>query len=195
MADYNWLYPKQEWGNDTDRVLKYIDKKDWNGLDKNVVAQCIAKQGGLQERDLSKGVRTIKRSKAFEETKEQIKKDAKAQFTTSGLMIVMTGTVTLFFISDLIQQSFLLFNIWIEGILGALAMVLLVRNLLFKHRLVQRYELGRDFLLLDIASFILCILVRLTFLQAGVNLDTSLLILFLDHFFARRKFNKSIDEM
>ena len=126
----------------------------------------------------------------FKKMVEQVVQSDKGKFVMSGIVIVMTGTLLVFFLVAILTGKFL-FNIWVDGIVGALSIVFLYRNMKIKYRLVKRYTASRDYLYLDIASFVLCFLLKI---WLPVSFDFSLIILFIAHFVSKKKFEKMLDE-
>lgn len=153
------------------RLLDTLDKKDFTSAKKDILAryyfdQCekYAQEDRLDQikldSNLTRDFRSWPKSSSFKKMVEQGVQSDKGKFVMSGIVIVMTGTLLVFFLVAILTGKFL-FNIWVDGIVGALSIVFLYRNMKIKYRLVKRYTASRDYLYLDIASFVLCFLLKI----------------------------------
>lgn len=183
------------------RLLDTLDKKDFTPAKKDILAryyfdQCekYAQEDRLDQikldSNLTRDFRSWPKSSSFKKMVEQVVQSDKGKFVMSGIVIVMTGTLLVFFLVAILTGKFL-FNIWVDGIVGALSIVFLYRNMKIKYRLIKRYTASRDYLYLDIASFVLCFLLKI---WLPVSFDFSLIILFIAHFVSKKKFDKMLDE-
>ena len=182
------------------RLLDTLDKKDYSPGKKNILAnyyfdQCAkyAQEGRLDQikldSNLSRDFRSWSKSQSFKKLEQQILSNDKGKFVMSGIVIVMTGTLILFFLMAILTEKFLI-NIWVDGIVGALALVFFYRNMKIKYRVIKKYAPAKDYLYLDIASFVLCILLKI---WLPVSFDFSLIILFITHYISKKKFDKTVD--
>lgn len=187
------------------RLLDTLDKKDFMSGKKNILAsyyfdQC-AKYAGEDrlsqfklDSNLSKDFKSWSKSNSFKKLQEQILQNEKGKFIMSGIVIVMTCTLTLFFLIAMLTYittltDRFLVNKWIDTIVGAVAMVFLYRNMKIKYRTIKRYTDIKDFVLLDVASMVLCFLLKIWIPM----FDFSVLILFVAHYISKRKFDKVLD--
>lgn len=204
---YKWLdaqasLPEEasEKEKEAKRLLDTLDKKDFLPGKKNILAnyyfdQCakFAQEGRLGQIKLdsnpNRDFRSWAKSQSFKKLAEQILQNEKGKFIMSGIVIVMTGTLVLFFLMAVLTENFLI-NIWVDAIVGALAIVFLYRNMKIKYRIIKKYTSPKDYMYLDVSSFVLCVLVKI--MMPGF-LDFSLVILFIAHFISKKKFEKMLD--
>ena len=118
--------------------------------------------------------------------KENLLKEDKAKFQLSGIVIVVTGTLILFFLRAILAQEFVV-NFSVDAIVGAIALVFFYRNMRIKVRLLKSYEQLKDYIYMDVASFVMCILLKM---WLPVMFDVSLVILVISYYVQRRKFEK-----
>lgn len=207
-AKYKWLDVTVELSpealakeKEVQHLLDTLDKKDYLAGKKNILAsyyidQCnkYASEDRLDQikldSSLTKSFRTWPKSQSFKKLSDQIIQNEKGKFIMSGIVIVMTGTLILFFLMAVLTEKFLFKTIWIDGIVGALAIVFFYRNMKIKYKTIKRYTDSKDFLYLDIASIVLSILLKM---WLPVSFDFSLIILFIAHYVSKKKFDKILD--
>lgn len=182
------------------RLLDTLDKKDYMPGKKNILAcyffdQCkkYAEEGRLDQikldSNLTKEFNTWPKSQSFKKLKEHILGDEQGKFIMSGIVIVMTGTLILFFLVAMLTDKFLI-NKWVDTLVGALAIVFFYRNMKSKYKLLKKYTKSRDFLYMDIASIAMSVLVKMMLPQ---GFDFTLIILFISHFISKKKFEKVLE--
>lgn len=201
MIDYTkyaWLdssktYPDEK-EEQTNQILKAIDKKEIPAGKKNILAQYYFKRlsddAFKVEADASKAIKHWQKSKSFKSVQAQYLKDEETQFMMTGISMVITGTLFLFFLTAVLRQRFLI-NFSIDAIVGAAALAIFIRNILLKYKLIHRYTDEQTYLYMDIFTFVFCIAVKMVF---PPNLDFSLIILFIDYLFSKRHFYALLEE-
>lgn len=201
LKQYSWLNPHHPMpdAGDEERqfidILKVIEKKESNPALRNIYANYYleqvekAKEDGLEwklDKNLGKEVRSWAKSQSFKKMKENLLKEDKAKFQLSGIVIVVTGTLILFFLRAILAQEFVV-NFSVDAIVGAIALVFFYRNMRIKVRLLKSYEQLKDYIYMDVASFVMCILLKM---WLPVMFDVSLVILVISYYVQRRKFEK-----
>lgn len=76
-------------------------------------------------------------------------------------------------------------NFSVDAIVGAIALVFFYRNMKLKIQLIKIYTPVRDYLYMDIASFVMCILLKMWLPPA---FDVSIIVLVIAYYVQRRKF-------
>lgn len=201
LKKYTWLTPRFPLPESHDEeqsfqdILKTIEKKESNLAMRNIYAnyylnQCQkAREEGkpLQlEGNLGKEIRSWGKSQSFKKFKDVYLKEDKAKFQLCGIVIVVTGTLILFFLRAILAQKFVV-NFSVDAIVGAIALVFFYRNMKMKIRLVKSYTPIKDYLYLDIASFVMCILLKM---WLPPTFDVSIIVLVIAYYVQRRKFEK-----
>lgn len=201
LKQYSWLnlhHPMPTAGDEERQfidVLKVIEKKEPNPALRNIYANYYLEQVEKAEeegrdwkldKNIGKEVRSWAKSQSFKKMKENLLKEDKAKFQLTGIVIVVTGTLILFFLRAILAQQFVV-NFSVDAIVGAIALVFFYRNMKIKIRLLKSYEQLKDYVYMDVASFVMCILLKM---WLPVMFDASLVILVISYYVQRRKFEK-----
>lgn len=199
LKNYTWLtphFPLPEGGEEERQckdILKIIEKKESNMAIRNLYANYYldqhqkAKEEGrtLQfDGNLGKELRSWGKTQSFKKFKEAFLKEDKAKFQLCGISIVVTGTLILFFLRAILAQEFVV-NFSVDAIVGAIALVFFYRNMKMKIRLVKSYTPIKDYIYLDVASFVMCILLKM---WLPPTFDISIIVLVIAYYVQRRKF-------
>lgn len=196
-TQYSWLdtskvYPEGK-EEQTNRILKTLDKKEMPDAKKNILAQYyfhrLTEDNFKVETDASKAIKHWQKSKKFQSVQAQYLKDEETQYMMTGISMVITGTLFLFFLAAVLRQKFLI-NFSVDAIVGAIALAIFIRNILLKYKLIHRYTNEQTYLYMDVFTFIFCIVVKMVF---PPNLDFSLIILFIDYLFSKRRFHALLE--
>ncbi len=178
-------------------VVDAIDKKkNWSGLKKEVYATFyLKKYAHAQERGkamklTSVNLQTWRKSSAFKKTIYEVEKNYEEKFTMTGLMIIMTGTMVLFFLRAVMAGVYFI-NFSVDSIVGAIGAVILLANLRVKYRMLKNCTGTRDFIYLDGSSFLLSILLKMAL---PPNLDFTLVVLIVAYYVEKKKFKKILNE-
>lgn len=108
-----------------------------------------------------------------------------AKIKLSGLTIIMSGTLFIYFIWAVFNNKFLI-NFSIDAIVGALALVFLVKNIIMKYKIIEKYTNSKEFKFLDISSIALCFLIKWAFM---IPFDFSMVILLISYYITKNRFN------
>lgn len=111
----------------------------------------------------------------------------KGKFIMSGLTIVMMATLVIYFIGAMIRKDYLV-SFSIDLIVAAIALAMLLRNLVIKYKILKNYGSVNDFALLDFFSILLCIMIKIAF---KIPFDLSLPILVMSYFISKKKFENN----
>lgn len=111
-----------------------------------------------------------------------------SKYIMSGISVIISGTLFVYFIYAVVYSRYLI-HFSIDAIVGVVALVFLVRNLQAKNNLVLSYKKDNSFLIIDLVSLGLCVLLKL-FLK--IPFDFSLFILFGTYLLNKWRFEKLI---
>lgn len=117
------------------------------------------------------------------------KEDYKAKFIMSGLTIVMMATLVVYYIGAVINKRFLI-SFSIDSIVGVVAFGFLLRNLSIKYKVIKEFTSPKEFIILDVLSILLCIMIKFAF---EIPFDISLPILVISYYISKKKFEKVSD--
>lgn len=201
---YPWLDPviKQRLTQEDPKaelfdVIEKIDRKKWLGIKKDIyVAYYLSKYDqAIQEKKECEAnidnLRSWRRSSAFKKIEYRIKKEYVEKFTMTGLMIVMSGTMVLFFLRAILAGVYFI-NFSVDAIVGVIGLIILVVNFRAKYRMINSCTTSKDFLLMDISSLALSALLKM---WMPPNFDLTLMILLLAYFIEKQKFKKMLDQI
>lgn len=112
----------------------------------------------------------------------------KAKISLTGLTIIMMGTLFIYFLWAVINSKFLV-NFSIDALVGVVALVILIRNLKIKYSIIKKYTSEKQFMILDLVAFALCLLIKVV---VQIPFDFSLIILLISHYSTKQIFNKMV---
>lgn len=109
-----------------------------------------------------------------------------SKLSLTGLTIIMSATLVIYFLWALISGRYLV-NFTIDSLVGVVAFVFMLRFFKVKYSIIKKYTRTREFVLIDFLSILLCFLVK-----AAVKLpfDFSLPILLVSHYVTKNLFKK-----
>lgn len=195
--DQGFTIPEGADDREAEALFKFIDKKDWTEAKKNLVGRYYLEQlhrlsnenrlsSWKISDDYNKEVRSWQKSKSFQKVKEMTISQDRNKFLISGMMIVMTGTILLYFLTAIVSQKFVI-AFSIDAIVASVAIVLLIRNLMLKYKIIGRYIKKNEYVQGDFVSLVLCICFKI---MIPSYIDVSLVVLFAVHFFQKTRFEK-----
>ena len=114
----------------------------------------------------------------------------KSKISLTGLTIIMMGTLFIYFLWAVINSKFLV-NFSIDALVGVVALVILIRNLKVKYSVIKKYTSEKQFMILDLVTFVLCFLIKVV---VKIPFDFSLIILLISHYATKQIFNKIIEK-
>ena len=114
----------------------------------------------------------------------------KSKISLTGLTIIMMGTLFIYFLWAVINSK-LLVNFSIDALVGVVALVILIRNLKVKYSVIKKYTSEKQFMILDLVTFVLCFLIKVV---VKIPFDFSLIILLVSHYATKQIFNKIIEK-
>lgn len=114
----------------------------------------------------------------------------KSKISLTGLTIIMMGTLFIYFLWAVINSKFLV-NFSIDALVGVVALVILIRNLKVKYSVIKKYTSEKQFMILDLVTFVLCFLIKVV---VKIPFDFSLIILLVSHYATKQIFNKIIEK-
>lgn len=187
---------KKDEGENLFRIVNALDQKDWNGLKKDVYATFYlkkfdhAQERGKEMKLATANIQTWRKSSAFKKTVYEVEKGYEEKFTMTGLMIIMTGTMVLFFLRAVMAGTYFI-NFSVDAIVGVIGAVILFVNLRVKYRMLRNCTTSQNFLWMDILSFMLSFLLKM---MLPPNIDFTLVVLIVSYFVEKRKFKGILDD-
>ena len=194
MKTYKWLTAPIPEGQDqrVEKVLNGLDNKKWLPWKKDLYATYYLNQLSthIQNGQMSKfnlalaNLNAWTKEESFAELEKNFVMTVKGRFQTSGVIIVMMATLVTFFMYEVFAGNYL-FNFSVDAIIGVLAAVVLYVNLRAKYRMIAKWTQSKDFVIIDVLSVVLVILLRTVFQQ----LDFSLIVYAVSYFAQKKKFD------
>lgn len=117
---------------------------------------------------------------------KQKKQDDLTKFVISGLVIIMTATLLIYFIWALLAKNFMV-SFHVDAIVGVVSLIVLIRMLMSKYKIIKEYTSIKDYFILDFLSLVLCILIKVAI---KIPFDFSLVILTITYFISKKRFEK-----
>ncbi|MDO5026652.1 MAG: hypothetical protein Q4E50_02345 [Tissierellia bacterium] len=121
--------------------------------------------------------------------KETTRVENQAKFIMSGLTIVMMATLFIYYLGAVIRDRYLV-SFSFDSIVGVLAFIIMIKNFSIKYKLLAKCEVKKEFILIDLTSLLLCILIKVSF---NLAFDLSLPILVIAYFASKKKFEKFLN--
>lgn len=185
-SKYAWLDPRPfEINKEMDACLRSIDRKEWNAYKKNMMAQYL-----IEKEDFDGNLRKIEKSNEFKKIKEEKKASIQTQYVLCSLMIMMTGTMLIYFVNAIFRESYVI-NFSIDAIVGSVALVLFIRNEWLKYRITKACLNKKDYMLYDLLTLIFCILLKFFI----YHFDVSLIIFIASYYFSKRRWTQEITQV
>lgn len=185
-SKYAWLDPRPfEINKEMDACLRSIDRKEWNAYKKNMMAQYL-----IEKEEFDGNLRKIEKSNEFKKIKEEKKANIKTQYVLCSLMIMMTGTMLIYFLNAIFRESYVI-NFSIDAIVGSVALVLFIRNEWLKYRITKACFNKKDYMLYDLLTFVFCILLKFFI----YHFDVSLIIFIASYYFSKRRWTQEITQV
>lgn len=185
-SKYAWLDPRPfEINKEMDACLRSIDRKEWNAYKKNMMAQYL-----IEKEEFDGNLRKIEKSNEFKKIKEEKKASIQTQYVLCSLMIMMTGTMLIYFVNAIFRESYVI-NFSIDAIVGSVALVLFIRNEWLKYRITKACLNKKDYMLYDLLTLIFCILLKFFI----YHFDVSLIIFIASYYFSKRRWTKEITQV
>lgn len=124
----------------------------------------------------------------FQQMKEKLKRQSYEKMTISGIWIVFSVCILLFFFKNLLTGTYLI-DFSVDLIAAAIATVLAVKNYQVRWQIIKHSENKTLYLSVDAVTFALCIVVKLL---AKGNFDVSYLLLVIAYFVTKQRYRKEI---
>jgi hypothetical protein len=125
---------------------------------------------------------------AYQKHLQQVQQDDHTKFMMSGLTVIMSGTLCIYFVYAVCSQKFLL-NFSLDALIGSIAFAFLIINIRKKLQIAKRYSSGRELILLEGISFLICALLKMVIPSM---FDLSVVILFIAYMTEKKKLEKMI---
>lgn len=189
---YSWLSATGRDLSDCQEILHAIDRKDWDGAKKDLYAEyyierrdLAIQQGKLSGFNLdAENIKSWRRQSAFRKFLQQYEKNQLDKFRISGMVTTICLTLVLFFAKAVWEGEYFI-NFSVDAIVGVIALVITVSQLRIKYRTIKKFTKPRDYILLDVLSLVLCLLLKM---WLPANLDFSLFVLLMNYFLQKKRF-------
>ena len=186
----------QENEDKVQKFLDILDGKDYLPGKKNILAFYFIDQlskGNKEDKNVSKltekDFKAWYKSASFKKLSEKMISDFRDKFTLSAIVSMMMMTLVIYFIVAILMQNFVI-SFSIDAIVGCIAMILLVRNLMIRYRMVKSCTKSKDIFILDGAALILCLLLKVIV----PVFDFTLVVLVIDHYVTKKKYEKQFTD-
>ena len=134
-------------------IIQRIEKSDLIDAKKELMIDLV---NSKKEDDFDKKVdrlyRQFSKSSTFKKHAEKMVVRDDEKLKICNMMLVMSVTLTLFFLKAVLFSSFVV-NFSVDAIVGCAALVFSLINVRTKYRTLQRYDLVRDFVYLDVCGY------------------------------------------
>lgn len=192
---YPWLSATDKSLLDCDDVLEAIDRKEWSKGKKDLYAQYYLEQRAkyteeerMKEFRLDQGnLKSWRRQSAFKRFATEYEHRELDKYRISFMITTICMTLVLFFAKAVWEGEYFI-NFSVDAIVGVVALVVAVSQYRIKYSVISRFAGIRDYLLMDVLSIAVCLLLK-TWLPA--NLDFSLFVLLLNYFLQKKRFEEA----
>ncbi|WP_297566884.1 hypothetical protein [uncultured Faecalibaculum sp.] len=192
---YPWLSATDKSLLDCDDVLEAIDRKEWSKGKKDLYAQYYLEQRAkyteeerMKEFRLDQGnLKSWRRQSAFKRFATEYEHRELDKYRISSMITTICMTLVLFFAKAVWEGEYFI-NFSVDAIVGVVALVVAVSQYRIKYSVISRFAGIRDYLLMDVLSIAVCLLLK-TWLPA--NLDFSLFVLLLNYFLQKKRFEEA----
>ena len=192
---YPWLSATDKSLLDCDDVLEAIDRKEWSKGKKDLYAQYYLEQRAkyteeerMKEFRLDQGnLKSWRRQSAFKRFATEYEHRELDKYRISSMITTICMTLVLFFAKAVWEGEYFI-NFSVDAIVGVVALVVAVSQYRIKYSVISRFAGIRDYLLMDVLSIAVCLLLK-TWLPD--NLDFSLFVLLLNYFLQKKRFEEA----
>lgn len=192
-TDYKWLEgssvkevtPAKE--AILNRELDEINKQDWQPAQKNLYAKFLYEQLSAQAplpAVINKKVGLWGKNKELQAMARTYCEDSMEKFRIAGMVSVMCATLVFYFAKAMFTSDYVV-NFSVDALVAVIAVVFLIRNLQIKYKLTSSFSKSKEFLVLDLLSALLCMLLKISL---PAQFDVSLIILVAAYFVEKKKF-------
>lgn len=115
------------------------------------------------------------------------------KYTISSIWLVFMMFIALLFIRNWITEDYII-TFAIDGIVGAVAIYFGLANFFAKYRVIKRYKFPDTFIYMDVAVFLICLLVKFTTPIEYGNFDMTFLFLVASYLIPKRKIKKLFEK-
>lgn len=192
---YPWLSATDKSLLDSEEVLAAIDRKNWSRGKKDLYAQYYLEQRAKyveQERmkDFRLNAADLKswrRQSAFRRFASEYERQQLEKFRISGMITTICMTLVLFFAKAMWEGEYFI-NFSVDAIVGTIALVVAASQYRIKYSVITKFTRSRDYILMDVLSVLLCLLLKV---WLPASLDFSLFVLLMNYFLQKKRFEES----
>ena len=183
-----------------DDIFKYITRHQSQTIKVNILLSAILDQmiehqeqknnvTLLVGKNTKNYIQNVEKTIRFKSELENIKKRDLERYTISGLWMTMCAYLVLLFVKEFLTQRFLI-AFSVDLIVAAVAMVLTFKGIRTHYQLIQRYQMNKKPFIIEVAGFIVGLLVVVLTLKSPF--DVSFLILVIAHLVSKKIFSKEL---
>ena len=183
-----------------DDIFKYITRHQSQMIKANILLSAILDQmiehqeqknnvTLLVGKNTKNYIQNVEKTIRYKSELENIKKRDLERYTISGLWMTMCAYLVLLFVKEFLTQRFLI-AFSVDLIVAAVAMVLTFKGIRTHYQLIQRYQMNKKSFIIEVAGFIVGLLVVVLTLKSPF--DVSFLILVIAHLASKKIFSKEL---
>ena len=192
---YPWLSATENSLLGSEDVLAAIDRREWSRGKKDLYAQyylsqraqSVAAERMKEFRLDSANIKSWRKQSAFKKFVPEYVKQEMDKFRISGMITTICMTLVLFFAKAVWEGEYFI-NFSVDAIVGVIALILAVSQYRIKYSVITRFAKPRDYILMDVLSLALCLLLKM---WLPPNLDFSLFVLLLNYFLQKKRFEET----
>lgn len=193
---YSWLSPTNLDLTGCDQVLAAIDRKDWKAAKKDLYATYyltqrdrFAQDGRMKDFTLDAGnMKSWRRQSAFKKFLAEYDEQETGKFRITGMITTICMTLVLFFAKAVWEGEYFI-NFSVDAIVGVIALVAAISQYRIKYRVIRMFTKPRDYILMDVLSLVLCLLLKV---WLPPNFDFSLFVLLMNYFLQKKRFEEAV---
>lgn len=181
-------------------VLKYVSKHQKDIVKANILLSRVLDQmieyqnhsiscQQLIGKNMKEYIRRVDKTIQYKNQIEKIKNDDYGQYNISGLYMTICAYLLLLFIKEVLTQHFLI-HFSIDLIVAVFAFVLYTKGVRTHDKLIQRYQISKKPIIIEIIGFITSLFVVLITLKSPF--DISFFILVIAYLVSQKIFKKLV---
>lgn len=189
-----------EYQEEYNRFLNFLLKQESNDLKVNLYATAIldklkkaeAKPNRIKKvlmDDYHKELRLLEKEADIKQIYQAIVGRDKEKITVSSIWFVFTSFIVLLFLNNWIHETYLI-NYSIDILIAIVALLVAIRSENIKYRILKRYDIKKQFIVLDIGTLLICFFIKLMIVSP---FDITFLLLVMEYLITQRLLKKELD--
>lgn len=131
----------------------------------------------------------INRKINYKEKINQLKQKDLNKYEMSGILLTMCIYIVLLFVKELIGNHYLI-NYYIDLLVAVIMLCISIKQLLNQRKLIKRYQVSIQPLVLEISSIVISLLISIVFYNSPF--DITFVILVIAFFTSKKMYSKSL---